>query len=104
MMHHRDAPDVEGLGDGPDAQARRGPEQVQDAPPRGVPQRVEDLGHVVEGRGRAGGALAHMSKNIDILSAARKSPSLAPSQAPLLPATHQRKIPHRLEAEGDSLQ
>jgi hypothetical protein len=37
-----------------------------------VPQGVEDLGHVIEGRGERGARVSHMSKYINILRGTRK--------------------------------
>lgn len=62
VMHHADARRIEVCGQFADGGAGRGPEQIENAPPGGMAERVEDLGHVVE---RGGERLRrnHMSEN-----------------------------------------
>lgn len=64
MVHHGDAGGVEFPRELPDTDAGSRAQEVEDAPPRGVAQRVEHLSHIAEAGGRGlvtgGRAAGHM--------------------------------------------
>lgn len=74
VMHDGHAPHLEGRRYLAHGEPWLSPQQVEDPPPRRMPQGIEHLGHVVEDGREAGRRVRHMLKNIYILACAA-SPS-----------------------------